>query len=130
MYYTKIHRVHSKSRFQVKDWASLKSKLKRTGRGGEGAQLTKAAIHWGGDGGQVKRTGTNKGGGGPKTFSANILFEWPYTPHKWVIPNVHFSNIWWNAIKVGGKLPVKNNLILASSLVLVKKYVNLQHFFQ
>ena len=43
-----------------------------------------------------------------------------HTPHEWVIPNLHFSNIWWNAITVGESSseehPDKNILIF-----LVKK---------
>ena len=131
MYYRKIHRVHSKSRFNVKERASLKSKLKRTGRGGRGVNSLKQ-TYIEGEWGPCKTNRNKQWGTWFKNwkFWANILFEWPYTPHKWVIPNFDFSNIWWNAIKVWGNLPVKNNLILVSSLILVKKYVNLHRFFQ
>ena len=132
MYYRKIHRVHSKSMFVVKKWeGSLKTKLKRTGRGRGGGQFTKASVHWGRGGIHLKQTETNKGRGGPKTGS----FEQTYflndlTPliNGWFL--IFTSNIWWNTIKVGWNLPVKNNLILASSVILVKRYVNLQRFFQ
>ena len=76
MYYRKIHRVHSKSRFIVKERGSLKSKLKRTGRGGRGVNSLKQ-TYIEGEGVHVKRTGTNKGRRGFKNwkFGANILFE-------------------------------------------------------
>ena len=66
-----------------------------------------------GGGGCTYKTNRNEpaGGGGSKTGS----FEQTY---------------FLNAIKVEGNLPVKKNVILASSLVLIKKYVNLQCFFQ
>ena len=46
-----------------------------------------------------------QGGRGVKNwkFRTNILFEWSHISNKWMIPIFHFSNIWWNTIKVGGK---------------------------
>ena len=119
---------------QIKYYRKIHSLFKKYVRceWGRGEVSLKSKLRWTGRGGTCKTNRNEQGGRGFKNwkFRANILFDWPYTPHKWVISKFHFSNIWWKAIKVGENLPVTNNLILVSSLVLVKKCVNLQRFFQ
>ena len=39
--------------------------------------------------------------GGNLQYKQTMYYWKMHTPHKWVIPNLHFSNIWWNAVKGG-----------------------------
>ena len=57
-------------------------------------------------------------------YKQTIHYRKIHTHHEWVIPNLHFCNIWWNAIKPVENLPMTYILTPDSSLVLVKTRIN------